>query len=188
VIAPYSAADAKGLLKSAIRDENPVVFLEHEILYARSFEVPVDPDFLIPIGKAKVLREGGDVTIVAFSRMCEVALQAAELLAAENISAEIVDLRTLRPLDTQTIVASVMKTNRLVTVEEGWPAAGIGAEVAALVAEQAFDYLDAPVVRVTGADTPMPYAASLERLALPSRKPGAARRVLPELTAVTGEP
>ncbi|HEY4636356.1 MAG TPA: pyruvate dehydrogenase complex E1 component subunit beta [Rhodospirillales bacterium] len=167
VVAPYSAADAKGLLKSAIRDDNPVVFLENEILYGRSFEVPSDLEFLVPIGKAKVLRAGSNVTIVAFSRMCEVALQAAELLAAENISAEVVDLRTLRPLDSKTIVDSVMKTNRLVTVEEGWPAVGVGAEVAALVIEQAFDYLDAPVARVTGADVPMPYAANLERLALP---------------------
>ena len=167
VVAPYSAADAKGLLKSAIRDDNPVVFLENEILYGRSFEVPSDLEFLVPIGKANVLRTGSNVTIVAFSRMCEVALQAAELLAAENISAEVVDLRTLRPLDSKTIVDSVMKTNRLVTVEEGWPAVGVGAEVAALVIEQAFDYLDAPVARVTGADVPMPYAANLERLALP---------------------
>ncbi len=167
VIAPYSAADAKGLLKSAIRDPNPVVFLENELLYGRSFDVPADPDFLVPIGKAKVLREGRDVTIVAFSRMCEVALKAAEMLAGENISAEVVDLRTLRPLDSETIVRSVTKTNRLVTVEEGWPLAGIGAEIAAIAMEQAFDYLDAPVARITGADAPMPYAANLERLALP---------------------
>ena len=167
VIAPYSPADAKGLLKSAIRDPNPVVFLENEILYGRSGDVPADPDFLIPIGKASVLREGSDVTIVAFSRMCEVALQAAELLAGENISAEIVNLRTLRPLDSQTVVASVMKTNRLVTVEESWPSFGVGAEIAALVMDEAFDYLDAPVARVTGADAPMPYAANLEHLALP---------------------
>jgi len=167
VIAPYSAADAKGLLKSAIRDPNPVVFLENEILYGRSFEVPADPDYLVPIGKAKVLREGKDVTVVAFSRMCEIALKAADLLAAENISAEVVDLRSLRPLDSETIVRSVAKTNRLVTVEEGWPFAGIGAEIAAIVMEQAFDDLDAPVARITGADAPMPYAANLERLALP---------------------
>ena len=167
VIAPYSAADAKGLLKSAIRDPNPVVFLENEILYGRSFEVPADPDYLVPIGKAKVLREGKDVTVVAFSRMCEIALKAADLLAAENISAEVVDLRSLRPFDSETIVRSVAKTNRLVTVEEGWPFAGIGAEIAAIVMEQAFDDLDAPVARITGADAPMPYAANLERLALP---------------------
>jgi pyruvate dehydrogenase E1 component beta subunit len=167
VIAPYSAADAKGLLKSAIRDPNPVVFLEHEVLYGRTSEVPVDSEYLVPIGRAKILREGKDVTIVAFSRMCELALQAAEMLAGDNISAEIVDLRTLRPLDTETIIASVMKTNRLVTVEEGWPQFGVGAEVAAVVMEKAFDYLDAPVSRVTGADVPMPYAANLERLALP---------------------
>ena len=167
VIAPYTAADAKGLLKSAIRDPNPVVFLENELLYGRSFEVPADPDYLVPIGKAKVLREGKDVTIVAFSRMCEVALKAADLLAAENISAEVIDLRSLRPLDSETIVRSVAKTNRLITVEEGWPLAGIGAEIAAIVMEQAFDDLDAPVARITGADAPMPYAANLERLALP---------------------
>jgi len=179
VVAPYTAADAKGLLKSAIRDPNPVVCLENEILYGHSFEVPTDPNFLVPIGKANVLREGSDVTIVAFSRMCEVALQAAEQLAAEDISAEVVDLRTLRPLDAETIVASVKKTNRLVTVEEGWPAMGVGAEVAALVMDQAFDYLDAPITRVTGADAPMPYAANLERLALPQPETvaGAARAV-----------
>ena len=167
VIAPYTAADAKGLLKSAIRDPNPVVFLENELLYGRSFEVPADPDYLVPIGKAKVLREGKDVTIVAFSGMCEVALKAADLLAAENISGEVIDLRSLRPLDSETIVRSVAKTNRLITVEEGWPLAGIGAEIAAIVMEQAFDDLDAPVARITGADAPMPYAANLERLALP---------------------
>jgi pyruvate dehydrogenase E1 component beta subunit len=167
VVAPYSAADAKGLLKSAIRDPNPVVFLENEILYGRASEVPVDPDFVVPIGRAKILRQGKDVTIVAFSRMCEVAVQAAELLAAEGIEAEVVDLRTLRPMDAAAIVASVRKTNRVVTVEEGWPVAGIGAEVAAVVMEQAFDDLDAPVARVTGADVPMPYAANLEALAVP---------------------
>jgi pyruvate dehydrogenase E1 component beta subunit len=167
VIAPYSAADAKGLLKAAIRDPNPVVFLENEILYGRSSEVPVDPDFLVPIGKAKILRRGAHVTIAAFSRMCEVALEAAELLAGEGIEAEVVDLRTLRPMDAPAIVASVRKTNRIVTVEEGWPLAGIGAEIAAVVMEQAFDDLDAPVTRVTGADAPMPYAANLEALALP---------------------
>jgi pyruvate dehydrogenase E1 component beta subunit len=167
VVAPYTAADAKGLLKSAIRDPNPVIFLENELLYGRSFEVPIAPDFLVPIGRAKVIRPGSDVTIAAFSRMCEVALHASEILAGEGIEAEVIDLRTLRPLDSATIALSVMKTNRLVTVEEGWPAAGIGAEIAAVVMEQAFDYLDAPITRVTGADAPMPYAANLEQLALP---------------------
>lgn len=174
VVAPYSAADAKGLLKSAIRDPNPVVFLENEILYGRSFEVPVDPDFLVPIGKAKILRQGRDVTVVAFSRMCELALEAAEMLAGDGIEAEVVDLRSLRPLDTATVLASVAKTNRVVTVEEGWPVAGIGAEIAAVVGEHGFDDLDAPVVRVTGADVPMPYAANLERLALPQAETVAA--------------
>jgi pyruvate dehydrogenase E1 component beta subunit len=180
VIAPYAAADAKGLLKSAIRDPNPVVFLENELLYGRSFEVPTDPDYLVPIGRAKVIRKGVHVTIAAFSRMCEVALEAAAILDEDEISAEIVDLRTLRPLDIATIVESVKKTNRLVTVEEGWPAAGIGAEIAAAVMEQAFDYLDAPVLRVTGADAPMPYAANLERLAMPQSEnvAAAARAVL----------
>ena len=167
VVMPYSAADAKGLLKSAIRDPNPVIFLEHEILYGQSAEVPDDPEFLVPIGKAKVERAGADVTIAAFSRMVRVSLEAAELLAAEGIDAEVVNLRSLRPLDTATIVESVSKTNRLVTVEEGWPYAGIGAEIAAVAMEQAFDHLDAPVARVAGVDVPMPYAANLERLALP---------------------
>ena len=167
VVMPYSAADAKGLLKSAIRDPNPVIFLEHEILYGQSTEVPDDPDFLVPIGKAKVERAGADVTIAAFSRMVQVSLEAAELLAAEGIEAEVVNLRSLRPLDAAVIVESVSKTNRLVTVEEGWPYAGIGAEISAIVMEQAFDHLDAPVARVAGTDVPMPYAANLERLALP---------------------
>ena len=167
VVAPYSAADAKGLLKSAIRDANPVVMLENELLYGQSFELPDRPDFLVPIGKAKIEREGGDVTILAFSRVVGLALEAAEKLAEEEISAEVINLRTLRPLDTAAIIASVQKTNRLVSVEEGWPFAGIGSEIAALVMEQAFDYLDAPVTRVTGADVPMPYAANLEALALP---------------------
>jgi pyruvate dehydrogenase E1 component beta subunit len=174
VVAPYAAGDAKGLLKSAIRDPNPVVFLENEILYGRSFEVPVDPDFLVPIGKARIIRQGTGVTIVAFSRMCEVALEAADMLAAEGIEAEVVDLRTLRPMDTATLLASVAKTNRVVTVEEGWPVAGIGAEIAAAVVEHGFDDLDAPVVRVTGADVPMPYAANLEKLALPQAETVAA--------------
>jgi pyruvate dehydrogenase E1 component beta subunit len=167
VIAPYSAADAKGLLKSAIRDPNPVMFLEHEMLYGQSFEVPTDPDFVVPIGRAKVLRPGDDVTIVAFSRMCAEALAAAEQLAEDGIDAEVIDLRTIRPLDVKTIVESVTRTNRIVTVEEGWPFAGIGAEITALMMEHAFDWLDAPVTRVTGEDVPMPYAANLERLAVP---------------------
>jgi pyruvate dehydrogenase E1 component beta subunit len=167
VVAPYSAADAKGLLKAAIRDPNPVVFLEHELLYGHGFEVPTDPEFVVPIGKAKIVRAGTTVTITAFSRMVGVALAAAETLAQDGIEAEIIDLRTIRPLDTETIVASVKKTNRLVSVEEGWPFAGIGAEMCALMMERAFDDLDAPVVRVHGADVPLPYAANLEKLALP---------------------
>jgi pyruvate dehydrogenase E1 component beta subunit len=167
VIAPYSAADAKGLLKAAIRDPNPVVFLENEILYGQSFEVPELDDFVLPIGRAKVLREGADVTIVAFALMVERALAAADALAGEGIRAEVIDLRTIRPLDIETIVASVKKTNRLVSVEESWPTFGMGAELAAAMMEHAFDHLDAPVVRVTGKDVPMPYAANLERLALP---------------------
>ncbi|HSA82437.1 MAG TPA: pyruvate dehydrogenase complex E1 component subunit beta [Geminicoccaceae bacterium] len=167
VIAPYSAADAKGLLKAAVRDPNPIVFLENELLYGQSFEVPQLDDFVLPIGRASVLREGGDVTIVAFSLMVERALRAADALADEGIRAEVIDLRTIRPLDVATIVASVKKTNRLVSVEEGWPTFGMGAELAAAMMEHAFDHLDAPVLRVTGKDVPMPYAANLERLALP---------------------
>ena len=167
VIAPYSAADAKGLLKAAIRDPNPVVFLENEILYGQSFEVPKVDDFVLPIGRARVLRAGSDVTIVTFSLMVERALRAAEALAEEGIEAEVIDLRTLRPLDVATIVESVKKTNRLVCVEEGWPRFGVGAEMAAIAMEHAFDHLDAPVQRVTGKDVPMPYAANLERMALP---------------------
>ncbi len=167
VVMPYSAVDAKGLLKAAIRDPNPVIVLENEILYGQSDEVPDDPDFMVPIGKAKVERAGVDVTIAAFSRMVQVSLDAAELLAAEGIEAEVINLRSLRPLDTTTIVASVCKTHRMVTVEEGWPYAGIGAEIAAVAMEHAFDHLDAPVTRVSGVDVPMPYAANLERLALP---------------------
>ncbi|MDR3423990.1 MAG: pyruvate dehydrogenase complex E1 component subunit beta [Alphaproteobacteria bacterium] len=167
VLAPYDAMDAKGLLKSAIRDNNPVIFLENEIMYGRSFDVPDDPDFTAPIGKARIMREGTDVTIVAFSRMVDHALVAAEELAKEGIYAEVINLRSLRPLDTATIVASVRKTNRIVSVEEGWPVAGIGSEIAAVIMEQAFDDLDAPVVRVTGKDVPLPYAANLEKLALP---------------------
>jgi len=168
VVAPYSAADAKGLLKSAIRDPNPIIFLENEILYGASFEVPVDPDYTVPIGKAKVVRKGKDVTIAAFSICVRHALAAADLLAAEGIDAEVIDLRTIRPLDTDTLVASVAKTNRLVSVEEGWPFAGIGAELAAAMMELAFDHLDAPVARVAGVDVPLPYAANLEKLALPN--------------------
>ena len=167
VLAPWSAADAKGLLKAAIRDPNPVIFLENEILYGQSFEVPEDPDFILPIGKAKVERQGRDVTIVAFSIMVGKALQAAEELAKLGIDAEVINLRSLRPFDTETIVNSVKKTNRLVSVEEGWPFAGIGSELSALMMEHAFDWLDAPVKRVTGLDVPLPYAANLEKMALP---------------------
>jgi pyruvate dehydrogenase E1 component beta subunit len=167
VIAPWDAASAKALLKAAIRDPNPVVFLENEMLYGQSFEVPEGDDVIGEIGKAAVLREGTDVTIVAFSIMVGKALEAAETLAQEGISAEVIDLRTIRPLDTETIIESVKKTNRCVSVEEGWPAAGIGSEIAAVIMENAFDYLDAPVKRVAGVDVPLPYAANLEKLALP---------------------
>ena len=167
VVAPWSAADAKGLLKAAIRDPNPVVVLENELLYGQSFDLPDDPDFVLPIGRAEIVRPGDGVTLVAWSRMVDVALAAADLLAAEGIAAEVINLRSLRPLDAATLVASVQKTNRIVTVEEGWPAAGIAAEIAALMVEQAFDWLDAPPARVCGADVPLPYAANLERLALP---------------------
>ncbi len=166
VIAPYDAASAKALLKAAIRDPNPVIFLENEMLYGQSFDVP-EGDNVAEIGKAAVVREGTDVTIVAFSIMVGKALAAAEELAAQGISAEVIDLRTLRPLDTDTIVESVKKTNRCVSVEEGWPAAGIGSEIAAVIMEHAFDYLDAPVARVAGVDVPLPYAANLEKIALP---------------------
>jgi len=167
VVSPWSAADSKGLLRAAIRDPNPVIFLENEILYGQSFDCPTDPDFILPLGKAKVERVGEHVTIVAFSRMMNVALAAAELLAEQGVSAEVINLRTLRPLDTATIVESVKKTSRLVSVEEGWPYAGIGAEVAMTAIEHCFDYLDAPPVRVHGVDVPLPYAANLERMALP---------------------
>jgi pyruvate dehydrogenase E1 component beta subunit len=167
VVSPYSAADHKGLLKSAIRDPNPIIFLENEILYGMSGDVPTDPDFTVPIGRAKVVRPGKDVTITAFSIMVGKSLQAAEILAKDGIDAEVIDLRTIRPLDVETIVESVKKTNRLVSVEEGWPFAGIGSEMAAVMMEEAFDYLDAPVKRVAGIDVPMPYAANLEKLALP---------------------
>ncbi len=167
VVAPWSAADAKGLLRAAIRDPNPVIFLENEILYGHSSECPVADDFILPIGKAKVERAGTDVTIIAFSIMVDVALKAADALAAQGISAEVINLRTIRPLDIETIAASVKKTSRVVSVEEGWPFAGIGAEMIATVVEQCFDWLDAPPVRVHGEDVPMPYAANLEKLALP---------------------
>jgi len=167
VLAPYSAADAKGLLKSAIRDPNPVIFLENEILYGQSFDVPDDDDWTVPIGKAKIVREGSDVTITAFSVMVGHALAAAEELSKQGIEAEVIDLRTLRPLDTETIVNSVKKTNRIVSVEEGWPVAGMGSEIAAIMMEEAFDWLDAPLKRVCAVDVPLPYAANLEKLALP---------------------
>ena len=167
VVAPYDAADAKGLLKAAIRDPNPVVFLEHELLYGETFDVPDIEDWVLPIGKAKVKREGTDVTLVAHSRMVGYALQAAEVLAADGISAEVIDLRSLRPLDTDTVVESVKKTNRLVCCEEGWRFMGVGAEIAATVVNEAFDYLDAPPVRVHQKDVPLPYAANLEKLSLP---------------------
>ena len=168
VIAPFSAADYKGLLKAAIRDPNPVIFLENEVLYGHSGEVPKLDDYVIPIGKARVARTGSHVTIVSWSMGMSYALKAAEELAKEGIDAEIVDLRSIRPLDTDTIVKSVMKTGRAVTVEEGWQQSGVGAEVVARIMEHAFDYLDAPVTRVSGKDVPMPYAANLEKLALPS--------------------
>ena len=167
VVAPWSAADAKGLLKSAIRDPNPVIMLENEVLYGQTFEVPTDPNVTVPIGKAKVLKEGSDVSIVAFSIMVGKALEASEQLSNEGIEAEVIDLRTIRPLDVETIIKSVKKTNRIITVEEGWPTCGIGSEISSLVCEEAFDYLDAPVKRVAGVDVPMPYAANLEKLALP---------------------
>jgi pyruvate dehydrogenase E1 component beta subunit len=168
VVSPYDAASAKGLLKSAIRDPNPVIFLENELMYGRSFEVPTDEDYLVPLGKAAVVREGRDVTITALSITVGMALDAAEELAQMGIEAEVIDLRTVRPLDVETVVASVQKTNRLVNVEEGWPFAGIGSEMAAILCEQAFDYLDAPPLRVCAEDVPLPYAANLEKLALPS--------------------
>jgi pyruvate dehydrogenase E1 component beta subunit len=168
VVAPWSSADAKGLLRAAIRDPNPVVFLENEILYGHSFDCPTSDDFVLPLGKAKIERAGTDVTIIAFSIMVDVALKAADVLAEHGISAEVINLRTIRPLDVETIVASVKKTSRVVSVEEGWPFAGIGSEIAMTVVEHCFDWLDAPPVRVAGLDVPMPYAANLEKLALPS--------------------
>ncbi|GAA6207808.1 pyruvate dehydrogenase complex E1 component subunit beta [Cognatishimia sp. WU-CL00825] len=166
VVMPYSASDAKGLLKSAIRDPNPVIFLENEILYGRSFDVPVMDDFTVPIGKARVWREGTDVTLVSFGIGMQYALEAADKLAEDGISAEVIDLRSLRPIDYDTVLASVMKTNRCVTVEEGWPVGSIGNHLSATIMEKAFDYLDAPVINCTGKDVPMPYAANLEKLAL----------------------
>jgi pyruvate dehydrogenase E1 component beta subunit len=180
VVQPYSAADAKGLLKSAIRDPNPVVFLENEILYGRSFDVPDMDDFTVPFGKAKIWREGSDVTLVSFGIGMQYALEAAEELAKEGIEAEVIDLRTLRPMDTDTVVKSVMKTNRCVTVEEGWPVGAIGNYISAVLMRDAFDYLDAPVINCTGKDVPMPYAANLERLALTTTK-----EVLEAVKAVT---
>jgi pyruvate dehydrogenase E1 component beta subunit len=168
VVAPWSSADAKGLLRAAIRDPNPVIVLENEILYGQTFECPTAEDFVLPIGKAKVERQGKDVTIVAFSISVTWAMQAAEELAKQGVEAEVINLRSIRPLDSETIANSVRKTNRIVSVEEGWPFAGIGAEIGMQVVEAAFDYLDAPPVRVTGLDIPMPYAANLEKLALPS--------------------
>jgi pyruvate dehydrogenase E1 component beta subunit len=167
VVAPYTGADHKGLLKAAIRDPNPVVFLEHELVYGESFAIPDDPEFIVPIGRARIARAGEHVTITAFSRMVKLAMQAAEELEKAGISAEVIDLRTLRPFDVETVVASVKKTNRIVAVEEGWPFAGIGSELAAIMMEECFDWLDAPVKRVAGKDVPLPYAANLERLAVP---------------------
>jgi pyruvate dehydrogenase E1 component beta subunit len=167
VVAPWSSADAKGLLRAAIRDPNPVIVLENEILYGQTFDCPTDEEFIVPLGRAKIERVGQHVTIVAFSIMVGVALKAAEALSEQGIEAEVINLRSLRPFDTATVIESVKKTNRIVSVEEGWPFAGIGAEVAMQVIEHAFDWLDAPPVRVHGADVPLPYAANLERLALP---------------------
>ena len=168
VISPYFAADAKGLLKAAIRDPNPVIFLENEIVYGRSFPVPKLDDFVVPIGKARAVREGAHVTLVAHSISVGLIMEAADVLAKEGIEAELIDLRTLRPLDTETVIESVKKTNRIVTVEQGWPICSIGSELAAAVVEHAFDYLDAPPMRIAGKDVPMPYAANLEKLALPT--------------------
>ncbi|MEZ7845311.1 MAG: pyruvate dehydrogenase complex E1 component subunit beta, partial [Rhodospirillales bacterium] len=167
VVAPWSGEDAKGLLKAAIRDDNPVIVLENEIMYGQTFDVPDDPDFVVPIGKAKIERVGSDVTITAYAISVGLAMEAAELLSKEGIEAEVINLRSLRPLDMETVITSVKKTNRLVNVEESWPTCGIGAEIAAQIMEHAFDYLDAPVGRVSCEDVPMPYAANLEQLALP---------------------
>ena len=167
VVSPWSSSDAKGLLKSAIRDPDPVIFLENEVLYGQSFNCPDSEDFLIPIGKANIEKEGNDVTIIAFSIMVGRSIEAANILKENGINAEVINLRTLRPLDTETIINSVKKTNRVVTCEEGFPFSGIGAEISAMITEKAFDWLDAPIIRVTGKDVPMPYAANLEKLALP---------------------
>ncbi len=167
VVAPWSAADAKGLMKAAIRDPNPVVFLENEILYGQSFDCPTSEDYVVPIGRAKIERSGADVTIVSYSIMVGKAMEAAAQLADQGIDAEVINLRTIRPLDRWTVLESLKKTNRLISLEEGWPFAGIGAELAALCMEHGFDYLDAPIERVCGKDVPMPYAANLEALALP---------------------
>ena len=179
VIAPYDSADAKGLLKAAIRSDDPVIFLENELVYGQSFEVAQLDDHVLPIGKARIMREGSDVTIVAYSIAVGVALQAAEALAGEGISAEVIDLRTLRPLDKQTVLESLAKTNRLVVAEEGWPGCSIASEIAAIVMEEGFDHLDAPVLRVTNEDVPLPYAANLEKLALinPAKVADAVRKV-----------
>ncbi len=166
VAMPYSASDAKGLMKSAIRDPNPVVFLENEIMYGKSFDVPDVDDYTVPFGKARIWREGSDVTIVSFGIGMTYALEAAEKLAADGIEAEVLDLRTLRPMDTASIIKSVMKTNRCVTVEEGWPQGSVGNYISSVIMQEAFDYLDAPVINCTGKDVPMPYAANLEKLAL----------------------
>ena len=168
VVAPYTAADAKGLLKAAIRDPNPIIFLEHEMVYGQTFEIPDVDDLIVPIGKAAIVREGTDVTLVSFSRGMQFANEAAIVLAEQGISAEVIDLRTLRPLDMETILTSVRKTNRIVTVEEAWPVASIGSEICTRVMAEAFDYLDAPPTKVNSKDVPMPYAANLEKLALPS--------------------
>jgi len=168
VVIPYSAADAKGLLKSAIRDPNPVIFLENEVLYGQSFDVPKLDDYTVPIGKARIARAGTDVTFVTFGIGVRYASQAADALAGEGIDVEVIDLRTIRPMDVETVLASVRKTNRCVTIEEGFPQSGIGAEISAQIMQHAFDYLDAPVIRITGKDVPMPYAANLEKLALPN--------------------
>ena len=170
VVSPWSGADAKGLLKSAIRDPNPVIFLEHELLYGEKFRVPDDQEYTIPLGSANVEKIGGDVTVISYSRMVQVALEAADILAGDGIEVEVINLRTLRPLDVDTIISSLKKTNRIVSLEEGWPVAGLGAEISAIVMEKGFDYLDAPVVRVCGADVPMPYAQNLEAEYLPDVK------------------
>jgi pyruvate dehydrogenase E1 component beta subunit len=168
VVSPSNAADAKGLLKAAIRNANPVIFLENEILYGQTGPVPKMDDFVLPIGKARIARSGKDVTIVSFSIGMTYALKAADELAGLGIEAEVIDLRTIRPMDIETVLASVQKTGRCVTVEEGWPQSGVGSEISAQIMERAFDYLDAPVKRITGKDVPMPYAANLEKLALPN--------------------